>query len=870
MPPTPSRLLEPTDQAPAPDGQRKRVLELLALLTGIAALLVLVIDLIFASPGQREAWIAACLVLVSGVAYALVRWDRIHYVAPLIVMGTLATAVLSVVTYGSVRTAVGFLFVAAVAGAGTFLGRTALIATVAASVGALGVLTLAEVNGWFNATPYFEVGLRVWITHSATVIVVGVMVYHSGRQLREAFDRQKAELELRKKTEHQRDLNLERFARIFRTSPSPMIAQSARSGMILDVNPAFERCYGYTRDQALGRPDSFLWADPEQRETYLAALFAARRAEQYPARGQRADGSTFEGMVSSEMGDDREDKLVITTISDVSAQNEVMERLRRSEERFAKAFHFSPLNMTISRLSDGAIIEVNRAQDRAQGLLPEEIKGKTSVEIGAWLTPKDREAFVEQLLCEGHIDGYETRMRHKDGSLVDTRIWAELLDIDGEPCILACTVSITAEKEREALLLNVARGVAAETGEAFFSALTRHLCEAIGSDMVVVGECRDDGRVRSLAIRQDGQARPNFTFSIEGTPCARSLLQQDMLICTNGLAQQFPQATSLIESGCQAYLGKALRDADGTAIGVIFALWRQPVELRPDTQALIAIFAGRANSELVRLRRDREIQRLNETLEHRVRERTADLQQLNAELDSFAYSVSHDLKSPLRAIDGFTRLLEEEVGPRLSADERQLLDRVLSSTQRMGSLIDDLLALARVSQGVLAQQTVDLSAMVQGILAQEQLKQPGRVIEQRITPDLRAHCDPRLARIVLENLLANALKYSRTKDCSVIEWGLLPPVGGEPRMFYVRDNGVGFDMAYADKLFKPFQRLHMPSEFEGTGIGLATVRRIIERHGGHITGEGQPGVGARFCFSFGDSATPPAALRVSPLEGGAP
>lgn len=857
MPSSPTtRPLESQPLAPASEGRRKRVLELLALLTGLGALVVLAIDLLFASPGQREAWIAACLVLVSGVAYAMVRWNRVQYVAHLIVLGTLATAVMSVISYGSVRTAVGFLFVAAVAGAGTFLGRTALIATVVASVAALGVLTLAEVSGWFTATPYFEVGLRVWITHSATVIVVGVMVYHSGRQLREAFERQREELELRKKTELQRDRNLDRFARIFHTSPNPMIAQSARSGMILDVNPAFERCYGYTRAQVLGRPDTFLWADASKRDEYMAFLFAERRAEQYPARGLRSDGSVFDGQISSEMGDDREDKLIITSISDVSAQNEVMEQLRRSEERFAKAFHFSPLNMTISRLSDGEIIEVNRAEDRAQGLQPEEVKGRTSVEIGAWLTPQDREAFVAQLLRDGHIDGYETRMRHKDGSLVDARVWAELLDLEGEACILACTVNITEEKQREALLLNVARGVAAETGEAFFSALTRHLCEAIGSDMVVVGECRDDGRVRSLAIRQNGQARPNFTFSIEGTPCERSLRQQDMLICTSGLAEQFPNATSLIDSGCQAYLGKALRDADGTAIGVLFALWRKPVELRPDTQALIAIFAGRANSELVRLRRDREIQRLNETLEQRVRERTADLQLLNAELDSFAYSVSHDLKSPLRAIDGFTRLLDEEVGSRLSADERQLLDRVLISTQRMGSLIDDLLALARVSQGVLERQSVDLSAMVQSILAQEQLKQPGRVIELRIAPGLLAHCDPRLARIVLENLLANALKYSQTKDQPVIEWGHMPPVGGQPMMFFVRDNGVGFNMAYADKLFKPFQRLHMPSEFEGTGIGLATVRRIIERHGGQISGESQPGAGATFCFSFGD---PPAA-----------
>ncbi len=836
---------------------RKRVLSLLALVIGLAAFLVLALDLWMASPGQHEAWNAGAMMVVAALAWWLVRTDREQYVAHLIVFSTLLIAINSVLTYGSVRTAVGFLFVAAVAGAGTFLGRTALVLTVVASVGSLGVLTLAEYQGWLTATPYFGVGVRVWITHSATLVVVAVMVYHSRRQLRESFARQSDELERRKKTEQERDRNLERFARIFRSNPSPMVAQSARSGVILDVNPAFERCYGYQRSQVLGRQDSFLWASQEERDAYMAFLFARRRAEQYAAHGLRADGSVFDALISSEMGDDTEDRLIISTISDASAQNEMLERLRRSEERFAKAFNFSPLNMTITRLSDGSFLEVNRAEDRAQGLVPADLKGKTTVEIGAWLTPQDREAFVEQLLRDGRVDGYETKMRHKDGHLVDTRLWAELVEMDGERCILSCTVNISEEKARENLLLNVARGVAAETGEAFFGALTRHLETTVGADMVVIGECRDDGRVRTLAIQQHGQAASNFSFNPQGTPCGQTLRQQDMLVCVNDLAEQFPQATSLIASGCQAYLGKALRDADGTPIGVIFALWGRQVEIRPDTQALIAIFASRANAELVRLRRDREIQQFSETLEQRVRERTADLQNLNAELDSFAYSVSHDLKSPLRAIDGFTRLLDEAVGERLSADERELLDRVLHSTNRMSSLINDLLALARVSQGRMERQWVDLSALASQVLLLERQKQPERDIEYRVQPDLHAYCDPRLVRIALENLFANAFKYTRRRDKTLIEWGWLAGPDDQPGLFFVRDNGVGFDMAYADKLFKPFQRLHMPSEFEGTGIGLATVRRIIERHGGTIRGEGTPGLGALFTFNLGE---PPASV----------
>jgi len=838
-------------------GERDRTaaLRLTSLVIGLTGLLVLLMELVLAAPGEHEAWVAGGLTVVAWLCYGLTRAGRTRYVAHVIVAAVLGAAIFSAITYGSVRTAVGFLFMGSVVGAGIFLGRTALIITTVASIGSLGVLTWAEGAGLLTHRPDFSVSLRVWITHSATVLVCALIVHHSRLRTNRALRLQAQEFERRKTTEQERDRNLERFARIFRTSPSPMLAQSARTGSILDVNPAFERTYGYSRDQVLGRQEHFLWADPSQREIYLQQLYEQRHMDQFACQGRRADGQVFKALISSEMGTDREDKLIITSVTDVSAQADAMERLRRSEERFAKAFNFSPLNLTITRLADGSFMEINKAQDRVQGMRPDELMGKTTVEAGAWLTPADREQFVAQLLRDGRVENYDTLMRHKDGSLVDSRLWAELIEIDGEPCILSCTVNTTAEKRRESLLLNVAKGVAAETGEAFFTALTRHLSEAIECDMVVIGECTDPEQVQVLSIWKDTAPMRTFSFDTVNTPCAETLKQKEAFVCAQGLPQGFPNARGINREGFQAYLGQALRDADGTPIGILFAMWRTPLTLREDLQAMVSIFASRANAELVRLRRDREIQRLTETLELRVRERTAELQKLNAELDSFAYTVSHDLKSPLRSIDGFTRLIEEQMGERLNADEREMFDRVLSSTARMGSLISALLALARVSQAPLERQSVDLSALVRSILAERLVEHPQRTVTCDITDGLVAECDPQLARIALENLLGNALKYSRDLPQAVIEFGCVQARDdGTPR-FFVRDNGVGFNMAYAAKLFKPFQRLHMASEFEGTGIGLATVRRIIERHGGDITAISAPGEGATFTFSLGDAPT---------------
>jgi signal transduction histidine kinase len=240
--------------------------------------------------------------------------------------------------------------------------------------------------------------------------------------------------------------------------------------------------------------------------------------------------------------------------------------------------------------------------------------------------------------------------------------------------------------------------------------------------------------------------------------------------------------------------------------------------------------------------------RLYTELEHRVEARTRHLRQIAAELEAFSYSVSHDLRSPLRGIDGFSQALLEDYGAQLDATGRDYLERVRAATHRMSEQIDAMLELSRIARVPLRVQPVDLSALAQAVLAELALGQD-RKVELDVQPGLVANGDPRLLRVVLDNLLGNAWKYSSKREVARIAFRCTLLEGEQ--VYEVRDNGAGFDMAYADKLFRPFGRLHGQSDFGGTGVGLATVQRILARHGGRIWGEGVPDGGAVFRFTLG-------------------
>jgi PAS domain S-box-containing protein len=417
--------------------------------------------------------------------------------------------------------------------------------------------------------------------------------------------------------------------------------------------------------------------------------------------------------------------------------------------------------------------------------------------------------------------GEEVRGIRKDGSHIYAEYSASRITYEGKPAILIVFRDITSRKQIEQSLR--------ESEERY-----RSLVELSPDGVLVYGEggviqfMNQSGmEILNASNQEDVVGKPVFNFIHPDDRKATIKRAEQVLAGGTG--------TSLIE-----IRGLPL---GGGYIYVEYASRRLNYEGAPTVQVVFRDITERRLAQ-------EEIKELTQTLERRVAERTAQLEIANKELEAFTYSVSHDLRAPLRSIDGFSQALLEDYENKLDQTGQDYLYRVRASAQRMAKLIDDMLRLSRVTRAEILCESVNLSTIAEDILANLKRGESERDVEVDIQPDVMAVGDRNLLSIMMENLLDNAWKFTGKKPVGRIQFGMMSR--DNEKVYFVRDNGAGFDMAYANKLFEPFQRLHTEAEFPGTGIGLAIVHRIISRHGGKVWAEGEVDHGATFYFILPD------------------
>ena len=626
---------------------------------------------------------------------------------------------------------------------------------------------------------------------------------------------------LRKQSEEALRESELKFRQTFDLSPIGIVMVGLDK-RFLRCNNSFSQSLGYRVEELVGKTIAEV-TYPEDIRIGMDDMMAIAKGELERSHVQkrylRKDGQIVWGdvlisLIKNNFGDPQ---YFLAIIQDITESKKIVESLRESEERFSKSFRTSPISFIIADMEDGRIIDVNDAFTTISGYTRKEALTNTTLNLKIWVHEQDRKHMIDTLRKGGAILHKETQLRAKEGNIAIVLLSAQVIKLGNRNCIISSIEDITKRKEAEDELR-------------IQSEIMSHMAEAVYLVRM------EDG----IILYTNSRFEELFGYGPE------EMIGRSVSI-VNAPTDKSPEETAIeIMSELEKksfWTGEVLNiKKDGTVF------W---------SYANVAIFDhSKFGKVLVSVQEDItdrknaefQIKKLNEELEERVIQRTVLLEAANKELEAFSYSVSHDLRAPLRSVHGFTKILLEDYETILDDEGKRICRIISSSATQMGKLIDDLLSFSKIGRSGLNPSEIDMKKMVRQVFEGMTSPSETKRIKLTIGKMHKAFGDVTLLGQVWINLLSNAIKYSSKNEISEISVG--SSISDGMITYYIKDKGVGFDMQYVHKLFGVFQRLHSEAEFEGNGVGLAIVQIIIYKHGGKVWAEGEVGKGATFYFSL--------------------
>lgn len=787
-------------------------------------------------PGRMAPATAICLIMIGTSLIILkFRSQNLFIIGELLNIATVLIGLLSVIDYAYdvrtlyaisifstvsiqtaivlVLTAISVIFTYGPGGINTVFWNRSIAGVVARRLIPFAIL-FPIIVGWLRIEGqqlgYYQSEFGTALFTVTNVVALSVMLWLTARSI-ESVDRLRlvSDESLRASIRELEDLK-------FAIDESAIVAVTDDKGRITKVNRAFCNISGYTEEELIGQDHRIINSKYHPTE-FIESLWTTIKAGEVwrgEIKNQRKDGSHYwvDTTIVPFLADSGAPIQYIAIRHDISLRRELAD-LAFQQKMLLIRQSFEPI--FIWDLDEG-ISEWNAGCERLYGFTQNEAKGKMAYQILRSQYPIPIPDYLRILRDNGQWTS-EVKQFTKTGRelLVESR--QQIIRVGDRSIVVTTNRDITASRQAERQLR--------ESEERY-----RNLFDNNPFPMWVY----DTDNLRFLAVNSAASYFYGFSTDEFAQMTIKDLRPNE----DKKMPSTLP-ATPLEDRRRHTRISKHQRK-DGSVLDVEISSYRMDFDGRPGRLVLSIDVSDR-------LRVEETIRSINESLEEKVKERTIELAAVNKELESFAYSVSHDLRAPLRSIDGFSLAVLEIHADRLNDEAVSYLSRVRRASQRMSQLIEDLLMLSRVSRGELTRINFDLTEIAEQIFHTLQENEPDRKVTVKVKNGMKANGDQRLLRIALENLIGNAWKFTSKNSEAVIEIGFRP----ETFEYFVGDNGAGFNMAYADELFGPFQRLHRADEFEGTGIGLATVQRIIHRHGGTIRAESELDKGATFYFSLG-------------------